>query len=55
MAWMETDYSKDMYFQWKIKQRLELLGTLGVMGEMAPLIIANKQTNKQNLTWNVSK
>ena len=32
MAWMETDYSKH--------KRLEYLGTLGIMGETAPLIIS---------------
>ena len=37
MAWMETDYSKDMYFRWKIKWRLELLGALGIMGEYREL------------------
>ena len=36
MAWMETDYSKHTDFRWKIKWRLELLGALGIMGEMAP-------------------
>ena len=34
MAWMETDYSKPMYFRWKIKWRLENFGALGIMGEM---------------------
>ena len=34
MAWMETDYSKHMYFRWKIKWRLEHLGALGIMGEI---------------------
>ena len=33
MAWMETDYSKHTHFRWKIKWRLEHLGTLGIMGE----------------------
>ena len=37
MAWMETDHSKHTYFRWKIKWRLEHLGALGIMGEMAPL------------------
>ena len=37
MAWMETDYSKHTHFRWKIKWRLEHLGTLGIMGEVAPL------------------
>ena len=37
MAWMETDYSKHTYFRWKVKWRLEHLGTLGTMGETAPL------------------
>ena len=36
MAWMETDYSKDMYFRCKVKWRLEHLGTLGTMGEAFP-------------------
>ena len=40
MAWMETDYSKHKHFQWKIKWRLEYLGTLGIMSETAPLIIS---------------
>ena len=31
MAWMETDYSKDMHSRWKIKEYL------GIMGE-TPLI-----------------
>ena len=35
---METDYSKDTHFRWKIKWRLEYLGALGSMGEMAPLV-----------------
>ena len=35
MAWMETDYSKHTHFRWKIKWRLEHLGALGVMGEIA--------------------
>ena len=38
MAWMETDYSKHTHFRWKIKWLLEHLSTLGIMGEMAPLI-----------------
>ena len=37
MAWIETDYSKDTYFRWKVKWRLEHLGALGTMGETAPL------------------
>ena len=37
MAWMETDYSKNTYFRWKVKWRLERLGALGTMGETAPL------------------
>ena len=37
MALMEMDYSKHyMHFRWKIKWWLELLGTLRIMGEMAP-------------------
>ena len=35
MAWMEADYSKHTYFLWKVKWRLEHLGTLGIMGETA--------------------
>ena len=38
MAWMETDDSKHTYFRWKIKWRLEHLGSLGIMGEAAPLM-----------------
>ena len=41
MAWMEMDYSKHTYFRWKIKWRLEHLGALGTMGEMAPIILLN--------------
>ena len=37
MAWTETDYSKHRRFQWNIKWWLEDLGTLGIMGETAPL------------------
>ena len=37
MAWMEIDYSKHSHFLWKIKWRLENLGTLGIMDEIAPL------------------
>ena len=37
MAWMETDYSKHTYFQWKVKGRLEHLDVLGTMGETTPL------------------
>ena len=33
MAWMETDYSKQTHFRWKIKWRLKHLGALGIMGE----------------------
>ena len=33
MAWMETDYSKDTHFRWKIKWRLEHLGALRIMDE----------------------
>ena len=36
---MEMDYSNHMHFRWKIKWRLDFLGALGIMGEMAPLII----------------
>ena len=34
-----TDYSKHMYFQWKVKWRLEHLGALGTVVETAPLIL----------------
>ena len=37
IAWMEMDYSKHMYFRWKIKWWLEHLGMLGTMGETVPL------------------
>ena len=37
MAWMETDYSKHRYFQWKVKWQLEHLGAVGTMGEMVSL------------------
>ena len=30
---METDHSKHLHLQWKIKWRLEYLGALGIMGE----------------------
>ena len=36
---METDYSKHTYFRWKVKWRLEHLGALGTMGEMARLTL----------------
>ena len=39
MAWMETDYSKHTHFRWKIKWRLEHLGTLGIMGETVPSLL----------------
>ena len=38
MAWLNTGYkyrSKDTHFRWKIKWRLELLGSLRIMGETA--------------------
>ena len=35
MDWMETDYSKHTHFRWEIKWRLEHLGALGMMDEMA--------------------
>ena len=35
MAWMETDYSKHAHFLSKTKWRLEHLGALGIMGEIA--------------------
>ena len=34
------DYSKRTHFWWQMKWRLEHLGTLGIMGGMAPLTIA---------------
>ena len=37
MAWTETDYSKHINFQWKIKWQLEPLGIQGIMGDTAPL------------------
>ena len=37
MAWMETDYSKDVHSRWKIKWQLGHLGMLRIMGETAPL------------------
>ena len=37
MAWMEMDYSKNTYFRWKVKWRLEHLSALGTMSETAPL------------------
>ena len=37
MAWMETDYSEETHFRWKIKWRPEHLRALGIMGETAPL------------------
>ena len=42
MAWMKTDYSKHTYFRWKIKWRLEHLGTLGIMVIKAPLKIRSR-------------
>ena len=51
VAWMETDYSKHTHFRWKIKWRLEHLGTLGIMGETAlrwaavPVIHVSSDTN----------
>ena len=47
MAWMETDYSKHTYFRWKVKWRLEHLGALGTMGEIAPLIFTQNGRKKQ--------
>ena len=41
MARIKMDYSKHTYFQWKIKWRLEHLGALGIMGEVAPLILGH--------------
>ena len=37
-AWIETDYSKDRHFRWKIKWRLEHLSALGIVGECATKI-----------------
>ena len=54
MAWMETDYSKHSYFRWKVKWRLEHLGALGTMGEMAPLQLVNKTVLQQKATVLVS-
>ena len=34
MTWMETDYSKHAHIRWKVKWRLEHLGTLGTMDEI---------------------
>ena len=34
---METDYSEQTHFPWKIKWRLEHLGALGSVGDTAPL------------------
>ena len=36
---MKTDYSKHMYFRWKVKWRVEHLGALGTMGETVPLML----------------
>ena len=36
MAWMETDYSRDMHFQWKMKWWLEHLSALGILRATAP-------------------
>ena len=47
---METDYSKHTYFRWKVKWRLEHLGALGTMGEIAPLIFTQNGRKKQT-TW----
>ena len=41
MAWMERDYSKHTYFQWKVKWRLEHLGALGIMGEILTIEVVN--------------
>ena len=35
---METDFSKHMHFQWKIKGWLEHWGALGIMGGVVPLM-----------------
>ena len=40
MAWMEMDYSKNTYFRWKVKWRLEHLSALGTMSETAPFNMA---------------
>ena len=34
MAWMETNYSEDTHFRWKIKRRLEHLGSLLIIGDL---------------------
>ena len=39
MAWMETVYSEHLLFRWQIKWRLKHLGTLGIMGDTAPLTL----------------
>ena len=48
MAWMETDYSKRTHFRWKIKWRLEHLGTLGIMGETAQINKTYQTVTAQN-------
>ena len=50
MTWMETDYSKYIYFRWKIKWRLEYLGALGIMGEtdLFEYCILSSEINKGN-------
>ena len=50
MAWMETDYSKHTHFRWKIKWRLELLGALGIMGEMRLLTVEISKMIEVNLS-----
>ena len=39
---METDYSKHTHFRWKIKWRLEHLGTLEIVGETPPRVCNQK-------------
>ena len=51
MAWMETDYSKHTHFQWKIKWRLEHLGSLGIMGEMVPSIYKRCSPTREDIYY----
>ena len=51
MAWMETNYSKDTHFLWKIRWWLEHLGALRIMGEAdlaCWLFFHQKKTCKQS-------
>ena len=47
MASMETDYSEDTYFRWKIKWRLEHLGVLRIMGEKV-LVLSSMKVHHQS-------